>query len=124
MGVVGLTVLACNQKSPKLDGSTISTIINGLNSPEASPGGEKTDDTGLDNRLFSFVENDDTFIVGLPRGLFRSYSEYVTLFDCAYSLGRLCDFLTSSSGLFFSEGRDGRGHVLFVPPFSNFKGDP
>jgi hypothetical protein len=53
--------------------STISTIINGLNSPDVSPGAEKTDDTGLDNRRFSFIENGDPLIGGLDRGeLLRS----------------------------------------------------
>jgi len=52
-------------------------MINGLNSPDVSPGGEKTDDTGLDNRRFSFVEKGEVLMVGLPRGLLRSYSQHI-----------------------------------------------
>ena len=52
--------------------NTISTITRGLSSPEGSFGDEKSDDTGLDNRRFSFADVGDPSEVGLPRGLLRS----------------------------------------------------
>ena len=71
----GMSLLECSDVNTlsKSGPDTISTMTNGLNSPPRFFEDAEVDDAGLESRRFSLVKSGGVDVVGLPRGLLRSY---------------------------------------------------